>query len=197
MSSEPSLLFAVVLVLLVAYAAWRILRRFFRRWPVVFQAKVLHACDGDTVWVRRGFKRIKVRLAGMDAPENEQRFGRESQQYLADLLVGKKVEVRLWDIDIYGRYVSQIAAEKRDASLTMIEAGMAWPYYRFMRRLPAKDKALYKAAAEKARSRGRGFWKDAHPKAPWIWRSEHRSLWQRFLLRLRLIWRFLTGGSMY
>ena len=32
----------------------------------------------------------------MDAPENEQRFGRESQQYLADLLVGKKVEVRLW-----------------------------------------------------------------------------------------------------
>lgn len=196
MTANPDI-FLIALALLCVLALWGLVRKFRRRFPIVFKARVLYVCDGDTVHVRRNFSRVKVRIAGIDAPETEQPCGEESREHLKDLIEGRQVEVRLLDIDIYGRYVSQVRCEGRDVGLAMLQAGFAWPYFRFMRRMRKEDRAKYRAAADKARGAGRGLWKDRKPTAPWEWRRRHRSLLERILLWLRLLLRRLSGRSMY
>lgn len=196
MTTDPDN-FLIALAVLCVIALWGLVRKLRRRIPIVFKARVLYVCDGDTVHVRRGFSRVKVRIAGIDAPETAQPYGQESRDHLDRLIGGKRIEVRLLDIDIYGRYVSQVRCERRDIGLTMLEAGLAWPYFRFMRRMQEQDRTKYRNAANKARGTGRGLWKGSKPIAPWDWRRQHRSLLERILLWLRLLIRRLSGRSMY
>ena len=196
MTENPDI-FPIGLAVLCIIALWGLARKIRRRFPIVFKARVLYVCDGDTVHVRRNFSRVKVRIAGIDAPETEQPYGEESRELLEKLVGGKRVEVRLLDVDIYGRYVSQMRCEGRDIGLAMLQAGLAWPYFRFMRRMRKEDRLKYRAAVDKARGAGAGLWRERKPTAPWEWRRQHRSLLDRILLWLRLLIRRLSGRSMY
>lgn len=163
------------------------------RFPLTFKARVVYVCDGDTVFVKRGFSKIRLRLAGIDAPESEQDFGRESQKKLANLIGGKKVRVRALDIDIYGRYVAQIFCDDRDVGLQMLESGLAWPYFRFFSLLSVQDQNLYRQAAGHARSSSLGLWHVPRPIAPWHWRRQHRTMLQRLCIWIRRVLRWLAG----
>ena len=78
----------------------------------VLEAKVVHIADGDTLTVvTDGQNQVKVRLAGIDAPERAQPFGERSKQSLARLVAGKPVEVRWHKRDRYGRVVGQIEVD--------------------------------------------------------------------------------------
>ena len=163
------------------------------RFPKTMHGRVVYVCDGDTVYLKTFFKRHKLRLAGMDAPETAQPYGKESQKYLSDLVLNRTVQVLVLDIDIYGRYVSQIHYNGTDISLEMIRSGMAWPYYRFFSRLNAQDRRIYESAGWEARHRRRGLWIDKTAVAPWTWRRQHRSLWAQIMIWLRRILRCLLG----
>lgn len=157
------------------------LRRLMRpRFPVVFRGKVVWVCDGDTIWVRTawGFKR-KIRLRGMDAPESEQKWGDESQQLLNDLVGGRRVVLTATDRDMYGRWVCKVECGGTDASLAMIEAGLAWPYYYYLKQFPAEERWRYLEAGRRAKQNRRGMWSDPKLEAPWDWRRRHRSIWKR------------------
>ena len=87
---------------------------------------VIKVFDGDTVLVQSGFAQAKVRLAGEDAPEPDQRNGLESQRFLMNLILGKRVFVKVIDTDGYGRTVGLVYFGKdyrRDASFEVISAG--------------------------------------------------------------------------
>jgi len=46
-----------------------------------FTGKVVGVSDGDTISVMRGGRAVKVRLNGIDCPENGQPFGTRAKQY--------------------------------------------------------------------------------------------------------------------
>ena len=73
--------------------------------------KVTRVSDGDTIWVTDAAGKHKIRLDKIDAPESDQPFGKESTQFLNDLVYGKKVEVRWTAKDKYGRILGVVYLE--------------------------------------------------------------------------------------
>ena len=116
---------------LVFIAIAALVRLFSPKFPKRFRARVVYVYDGDTICVRHRFRKLRIRLLGIDAPESEQEYGHESQQYLQSLVLHKKVEIRAIGVDIYGRYLGNVLYGDRDAGCDLLEAGLAWPYFRF------------------------------------------------------------------
>ena len=56
--------------------------------------KVVGVADGDTLTLRvAGNQQVKVRLAGMDAPESRQPYGQKAKQALSDLAYGQEARI--------------------------------------------------------------------------------------------------------
>lgn len=140
--------------------------------------KVVRILDGDTLEVLVDQTPIRVRLAEIDAPEKGQAFGTRSRQTLGDLAFGKEIRVVEQSRDRYGRTVGVVFLQNRscpaadcgplNVNASMISAGMAWAYRRYL-----TDKA-YVALEEGAKRAGRGLWSDPAPVAPWEWRAARR-----------------------
>lgn len=162
------------IVLLLLWLVRHLSRR--RRFPLVFEAKVEHVCDGDSIIVRGRFGRVKLRIAGMDAPETAQPRGRESERRLRAMLQGRSVKVRSVAADRYGRWVSTVTADGVDAGLVMVEEGEAWAYRTYLWALPKEARGRYLAAEARAMRAGRGLWAERSPEAPWLWRRRHRTI---------------------
>lgn len=180
--SDPLLwpLFAALAALWVA--VWR---RCKQRAP--FAATVVWVCDGDSIYVRNTQgKKLKLRLVAMDAPETQQSGGSEATRALRSIVGKARVQVRVCDVDVYGRLVAQVWLDGRDVGLEMIARGQAWLYPRFLGLLASDDRARYRAAAKDARSRRLGLWRETAPMPPWLWRRAQRTLWQRCLLWCRV-----------
>lgn len=130
---------------------------------------VIAISDGDTLTVLSDDRQqVKVRLAEIDAPEKQQAFGTRSRQSLGELCHEKHAEVRVVDVDRYGRTVGRVACDGTDANEAQVRRGMAWVYDHY-----ARDKTLYRLQDE-ARTAGRGLWADVGAIAPWDWRKEKR-----------------------
>lgn len=113
----------------------------------------------------------KVRLAGMNAPENKQPFGTVSQQHLSALVFGRQVVVDAGKTDRYGRAVGRVLVNGRDTGLEQVAAGLAWHYKTYQREQMPEDRDAYARVEDGARAARRGLWRDAKPVAPWDWRK--------------------------
>lgn len=119
--------------------------------------------DGDTI--RMGD--VRVRLWGIDAPEQEQtcgslQVGRLATEMLASLIDNRPVTCNTMDIDRYGRVVAQCAVAGSDLGHMMVQAGWAFDYRRF-------SGGYYGRSEDVARAGRRGAW-SANCMAPWDWR---------------------------
>ena len=139
--------------------------------------------DGDSITVLASDNRqVKVRLAGIDAPERSQSFGQSSRRNLSDLVFGKEVRVSVVDKDRYGRIVGIVYLPVPgpngeiviDVDLAQIESGHAWAYRSYLRTLPAETAKRYTAAEDNAKARRQGLWIEKEPNPPWEWRLEKR-----------------------
>jgi endonuclease YncB( thermonuclease family) len=121
-------------------------------------ARVVRIADGDSLeLVLIGQReRVRVRLEGVDAPELGEVFSRDAQTFLSRLLFDQQVRLNGRDVDRYGRLVARVDVGGRDASLVLLEAGLACQRF-------AVDKTLAAAEAQ-ARAAGRGFWAANAPK---------------------------------
>ena len=124
--------------------------------------------DGDTLWAVQGKERVKVRLAGIDAPESDQKRGKEARDFLAGMVLGKEVELEGAGKDRYGRMVAKVRCEGKDVNMEMVKAGMAWRYEEY------DKEGAYEAAEGEARRERRGVWQDADPVKPGEWRRQKR-----------------------
>lgn len=70
--------------------------------------KVVGISDGDTVTVLLDRIPVKVRLYGIDCPENGQDFGRRAKEFASQIVFGKIVTIEVHDTDRYGRSVANI-----------------------------------------------------------------------------------------
>ena len=130
--------------------------------------RVVGVIDGDTIDVLMpGFQVVRVRLAGIDAPERGQAFGSASKAALSELVFARQVVVQWTKRDRYERLVGKVTVSGADANLAMLTRGLAWHYARFEAEQERADRAAYAQAEREARAQRRGLWADARPVAPW------------------------------
>ena len=117
--------------------------------------------DGDTFRLTSG---ERIRLIGIDAPENEpwknrvDFYGKEASDFTKKILTGKKVllESDMEPTDKYGRSLAYVWLENGEfINQTLVEEG-----YAKAKNYPPNDRyrALLKAAEKKARLLHRGMW---------------------------------------
>ncbi|HEX7038315.1 MAG TPA: thermonuclease family protein [Pseudomonadales bacterium] len=132
--------------------------------------RVDYVADGDTLTVRIGGQRHRIRLHEIDAPEQGQPGSREARRALADKVEGNYVRVQIADVDEYGRTVGKVWLGERDINRELVREGHAWAYRRYL-----DDSSLLEDEAA-AREAGRGLWQHPAPVPPWEWRHGRRTV---------------------
>jgi len=131
---------------------------------------VFTVIDGDTVLFKpehyspgsRAF--LKVRLADIDAPEQDQPHGEAATRALSALLLNQRVEVDSVAIDTYGRTIAHIRVGALRVNQEMVRRGLVWVSTR------GGDQHGLLALQREARRERIGLWQDAAPTPPWAWR---------------------------
>ncbi len=125
--------------------------------------------DGDSLVVLANARKVRVRLAGIDAPEWRQPGGQSARQALTRLVYGKTVTVSPLDTDSYGRTVARLTVGGVEVNHELVRTGKAWVYPRYNR-----DPALV-TLEQQAQQAGLGLWKlpAAQRVPPWEWRRLH------------------------
>jgi len=136
------------------------------------EGRVVRVSDGDTIAVLDSSNQIiKIRLAGIDAPEKKQAFGNRSKQSLSDLVYGKHVTI-IWNkTDRYGRTIGKVVLGKNDINNQQLLRGHAWFYKKYENELTVQDRALYQNSENVAKSLKIGLWHDSNPIEPWLFRK--------------------------
>lgn len=106
---------------------------------------------------------VRVRLAEIDAPEIDQRYGATARNVLCSMFYGHEVDIEPRETS-YGRVVGLIRGGGLNTSEAMVAAGGAWDY-------PHCDSDSAMAVLERRASTGRiGLWVDPDASPPWTWR---------------------------
>ena len=129
---------------------------------------VIAITDGDTIKVLNDSRTYKIRLNSIDAPEHNQPYGQKAKEYLASLIFGKNVTVKVTGTDRYGRNLGDVYLGNVCVNYEMVKAGYAWQYVQY-----SSDPVLAAEEAE-ARHAGLGLWQGKNPVAPWDWRKAQR-----------------------
>jgi micrococcal nuclease len=130
------------------------------------KGKVTAVYDGDTIIIVDSNKtRHEIRLQHIDAPESKQPFGQKAKKFLAKMLFGKKVLIRVKEKDTYGRSIGVVLINGKNANLEMLLNGFAW-HYKFF-----SSDSKYASAQLKANKRKAGLWADKKPTPPWEYRK--------------------------
>jgi micrococcal nuclease len=135
---------------------------------------ILSTGDGDTVRVQVNGKPITVRMACIDAPESTQAGGKESATRLSQFLPkNQSVQLRVVEIDRYGRTVAEIFKGGQSVNLQMVQEGRAVVYRQYLSNC-ANTQTRYLKAETKAKQRKLAFWSQANPVMPWDFRAGKR-----------------------
>lgn len=139
----------------------------------VLSGKVVNVADGDTITVLDSrYRQHKIRLYGIDTPENGQAFGNSAKKFTASLVAGKHVEVNAYDTDRYGRTVGVVMVDGINVNRELIQAGFAWQYRKYCKASFCSD---WLQLEREAKVSMRGLWANPEPVAPWEWRKAKRS----------------------
>ena len=130
----------------------------------VVDGDTLHAYNpttGDTV---------KIRLWGIDAPENTQPYSTQSTATLAAFVLHKRIRVNPKGKDRYGRTVAIVYHRGLSANLRQLSTGSAWHATQY-----APHATLYAHAQHTAQKEKRGLWAAPDPTPPWQHRRAQTS----------------------
>ena len=137
-------------------------------------ANVISIGDADTITVTEGSKRIKVRLACIDAPETSQSpNGMEARKALQGLLpIGSQVTLRTKATDRYGRSVAEVIKGSTNINQSLVGSGNAFVYWQF---ISGCDRQTYSRLEKDARLKGAGVWSvPGGIQRPWNYRRGRR-----------------------
>lgn len=137
----------------------------------VLQGEVIAVHDGDTLTVKSGSTRNKVRLTGIDALELHQLFGIESRNSLRSLVLHKEVQIEAQKLDGYKRLLGRVFIELKDINLEQLKSGAAWVYLTHSAALKRRDRTICINAESSAQLEGLGLWINQEPTPPWVWRK--------------------------
>lgn len=138
-----------------------------------WQGTVEQIVDGDTLVLKTpSCEAFKIRLYGIDCPEDGQEGGEEAIATVAALTREQAFEVEERGRDRYGRTVA-VLRQAGGATLqeSLLRAGAAWVAPRYCK-LP--ECGSWQTIEEAARQEGRGLWHYPQPMPPWEWRKRTR-----------------------
>lgn len=137
-------------------------------------ATVLSVGDGDTITVRQGDQRLKLRLSCIDAPETSQRpWGQIARAQLQQLVpVGSTVQLLPHAVDRYGRTVAEVFSNGRNINQALVANGSAFVYWQYTQRC---DRNAYARLEQQAKAMRLGVWSAANLTPPWDYRRCRRS----------------------
>ena len=136
----------------------------------ILNGRVIKVTDGDTITILNAdLKQIKIRLHGIDTPEEKQDFGTKAKQFTSALAFGKTVSVNVLNKDRYGRSVGIVfLPDGRSLNKELLKAGLAWHFKQY-------DKSTEFANLElSARTKKLGVWSMGNAIAPWEFRKMKR-----------------------
>lgn len=164
--SWPLRMLALALLVLAASAPYGLAAEVLGR--------VVGVRDGDTLdLLTPANVQLRVRLAGIDAPEIGQAYGSVAKRALSALAYNRTARVEWSRKDDYGRVVGKLRVHGSDVNLQMVKRGLAWHYRAYAAEQSAADRKRYAAAEAAARTQRLGLWQDPSPVAPWLFR--HRA----------------------
>ena len=131
--------------------------------------EISRVIDGDTIHAFDGKQLRKIRLIGIDAPEKDQPMGKESTDYLVELLSVGIITAEISERDRYNRDLGIIFINNRDINRLMVSSGMAWVYDDYV-----TDDTYY-LDQNNAKNLKRGIWSNSNPISPWDWRRGKRN----------------------
>jgi len=116
---------------------------------------VSRVIDGDTIELTDG---RRVRLLGVNAPENNENFYKESAEYLEKLIAGKQIGLEAFGKDKYGRTLGYLYLDNMLINLELVKNGFAHVYFL------SPDEKFYlefKKSEKDAKDKNFGIWKSA------------------------------------
>lgn len=151
------------LVTLVALTAGTALAGDLPRPGTVLSGRCAGVVDGDTLRVKTDAGVLEVDLAGVDAPEMDQAWGREVREFLKSMT--RRCQLELTVVAVDGDTVTaRITADGQDLSRLLAVRGLAWATG------DGPDAAELERLSRTAKSHPCGLWTDESPQPPW----EHR-----------------------
>lgn len=142
------------------------------------QVRVHYVVDGDTIIIRNGWSKTKIRLDSIDCPEDGQYWGDTAKYGLIKLIGGRKVQLEEHGIDQHGRTLATIYVwhDQKNTWMNvnerMVTLGHAWVLRRFYEHLPQDRKDKLDDLEKWAKSKKIGLWHEPDPTPPWDWRYE-------------------------
>lgn len=132
-----------------------------------YGARVLAVSDGDTITVRHGKRKERIRLYGIDCPEKLQEYGKQARLLTTKLTTDQTVSVISVHKDRYGRTVAYIILpDGSNLNYKLVAEGCAWWYRQYARKdLQLAYRELF------ARGQRRGLWSNEDPTPPWDFRK--------------------------
>jgi endonuclease YncB( thermonuclease family) len=129
-----------------------------------YEGTIIRIIDGDTYVFLTATGSFTVRMLGIDAPERDQPFSRESSEFLSRYL-NKEAVIKVNGTDKDDRSVGTLYVNGRDINLLSVRGGFAWHYKRY------SDDKDYAAAEEYAQRNKLKIWSLPNPIPPWTWRQ--------------------------
>jgi len=128
--------------------------------------------DGDTLVADSNGIEERIRLCGIDAPEDDQPLADEATALLRELLQDEFVLLVPVERDRYDRIVAEVfllGEPERFAQEELLIAGLAWIYPQYIDGCPNAE-PMQRAEAI-ARERQVGVWAEPASVPPWEWRQ--------------------------
>lgn len=127
--------------------------------------------DGDTFTCVTDTGPLRVRVAGIDAPEVGQGFWRVSRDQLrSSTPAGSRVDC--YKVDRYERQVCRVrTADGQNVALRLVAAGLAWHTVKYRDEQSPEEQTAYAAAEERARAARKGLWSLPSPQEPSVCRE--------------------------
>lgn len=155
-----------------------------RSGPAPGPYSVAEVFDGDSFNLKAANHSIvRVRIAGIDAPEKTQPYSAKAKASLESLLAQGPIRLEVIKQDPYERWVANVHVGQQDVGLVQIQRGYAWYFRRYKNDLSSAMQERYAGAEEDARAARLGLWAGIAasaanpalaPEPPWKFRERTR-----------------------
>jgi len=129
---------------------------------------VTHIYDGDTIEITSNNEKRLLRLAHIDAPEVNQKFGDRAKRNLEKTILNNTVRYEVVGTDIFQRATAVVFLEQININKKQIHDGYAWSLNR-------TSSNLYLSLEFRAKHYKKGLWQSSNYLSPWVFRKQFLS----------------------
>jgi micrococcal nuclease len=140
--------------------------------------------DGDSFNLQaKNNATVRVRIAGIDAPERTQPYSQKAKEALEAMLNAGPIRLDPVTVDRFDRWVAHVYVNDTNVGLAMVDQGWAWYFRRYKDDLQTFQQIRFELAEQTARQKRLGLWQgleaaeknpELAPEPPWRFRERLR-----------------------